>query len=73
MLRRSILPRLTTSARIAKAPIAKAPIAVAPTAKAPRALLSLRLVRGLPLDYDELERWPCVGYEPGMRSRKGER
>src|SRR5215218_927369 len=37
MLRRSILPRFTRSARIAKAPIAKAPIAVAPTAKAPRA------------------------------------
>jgi hypothetical protein len=29
--------------------------------------------RGLPLDYDELERWTRVGYERGMRSRKGER
>ena len=29
--------------------------------------------RGFPLDYDELERWTRVGYEPGMRSRKGER
>jgi hypothetical protein len=28
---------------------------------------------GLPLDYDELERWTRVGYERGMRSRKGER
>ena len=35
MLRCSILPRFTASARIAKAPIAKAPIAVAPTATAP--------------------------------------
>jgi hypothetical protein len=26
-----------------------------------------------PLDYDELERWTPVGYERGMRSRKGER
>ena len=26
-----------------------------------------------PLDYDELERWTCVGFERGMRSRKGER
>jgi hypothetical protein len=25
------------------------------------------------LDYDELERWTRVGYERGMRSRKGER
>ena len=29
--------------------------------------------RGLPLDYDELERWTRVGFERGMRSRKGER
>jgi hypothetical protein len=29
--------------------------------------------RGFPLDYDELERWTGVGYERGMRSRKGER
>ena len=28
---------------------------------------------GNPLDYDELERWTRVGYERGMRSRKGER
>ncbi len=29
--------------------------------------------KGTPLDYDELERWTRVGYERGMRSRKGER
>jgi hypothetical protein len=29
--------------------------------------------RGLPFDFDELERWTRVGYERGMRSRKGER
>jgi hypothetical protein len=29
--------------------------------------------RGLPFDYEELERWTRVGYERGMRSRKGER
>jgi hypothetical protein len=29
--------------------------------------------RGLPFDYDDLERWTRVGYERGMRSRKGER
>jgi hypothetical protein len=29
--------------------------------------------RGFPLDYDELERWTRIGYERGMRSRKGER
>ena len=30
--------------------------------------------RGLPFDYDELERWTRVGYKRGMRSsRKGER
>jgi hypothetical protein len=29
--------------------------------------------RGFPLDFDELERWTRVGYERGMRSRKGER
>ena len=28
---------------------------------------------GVPLDYDELERWTRIGYERGMRSRKGER
>jgi hypothetical protein len=29
--------------------------------------------RGLPFDYDELERWTRVGFERGTRSRKGER
>jgi hypothetical protein len=29
--------------------------------------------RGLPMDYDELERWTRVGFERGMRSRRGER
>jgi hypothetical protein len=29
--------------------------------------------RGMPLDYGELERWSRVGFERGMRSRKGER
>jgi hypothetical protein len=29
--------------------------------------------RGLPFDYDELEHWTRVGYERGMRFRKGER
>ena len=29
--------------------------------------------RGLPFDYDELERWTRVGYERGVRSREGER
>jgi len=29
--------------------------------------------RGLPMDYDELERWTRVGFERGMRLRKGER
>jgi hypothetical protein len=28
---------------------------------------------GVPLDYPELERWTRVGFERGMRSRKGER
>jgi hypothetical protein len=28
---------------------------------------------GKPLDFNELERWTRVGYERGMRSRKGER
>jgi hypothetical protein len=28
---------------------------------------------GKPLDYTDLERWTRVGYERGMRSRKGER
>jgi hypothetical protein len=28
---------------------------------------------GKPLDYEALERWTRVGYERGMRSRKGER
>jgi hypothetical protein len=27
--------------------------------------------RGLPFDYDELERWTRVGYERGMRSARG--
>jgi hypothetical protein len=29
--------------------------------------------RGLPFDYDDLERSTRVGYERGERSRKGER
>jgi hypothetical protein len=29
--------------------------------------------RGLPFDFDDLERWTRVGYERGTRSRKGER
>jgi len=29
--------------------------------------------RGVPLDYDELERWTRVGFERGTRSRNGER
>ena len=29
--------------------------------------------RGMPFDYEELERWTRVGYERGMRSRQGER
>jgi hypothetical protein len=29
--------------------------------------------RGLPMDYDELERWTRFGYERGTRFRKGER
>jgi hypothetical protein len=36
-------------------------------------LIMARNGRGLPFDYDELERWTRVGYERGMRSRKGER
>ena len=28
---------------------------------------------GKPFDFNELERWTRVGYERGMRSRKGER
>jgi hypothetical protein len=28
---------------------------------------------GLPMDYDELECWMTVGYERGMRFRKGKR
>jgi hypothetical protein len=28
---------------------------------------------GKPLDYDELERWTRIGFERGLRSRKGER
>jgi hypothetical protein len=28
---------------------------------------------GKPLKYHELERWKSIGYERGMRSRKGER
>src|SRR5215207_4828494 len=29
--------------------------------------------RGLPMDYDELERWTRVGYERGLAARLGER
>jgi hypothetical protein len=29
--------------------------------------------RGLPMDYDELERWTRVGYQRGMKSLRGER
>jgi hypothetical protein len=29
--------------------------------------------RGLPMDYDELQRWTRVGYERCTRSRKGDR
>jgi hypothetical protein len=29
--------------------------------------------RGLPMDFDELERWTRVGFERGTRSRRGER
>jgi hypothetical protein len=29
--------------------------------------------RGVPLDYDELERWTRVGYERGTKARHGER
>ena len=29
--------------------------------------------RGVPLDYDELERWTRVGYERGSAARRGER
>ena len=29
--------------------------------------------RGLPVDYDELQRWTGVGFEGGRRSRSGER
>ena len=28
---------------------------------------------GLPMDYDELERWTRVGFDRGMASRRGER
>ena len=28
---------------------------------------------GLPLDYDELERWTRIGFERGMAMRRGER
>jgi hypothetical protein len=28
---------------------------------------------GVPLNYGDLERWTRIGYERGMRSRKGER
>lgn len=27
---------------------------------------------GTPLDYDELKRWSRLGYERGMRSRRGD-
>ena len=36
-------------------------------------LILARGGRGFPLDYEELERWTRVGFERGMRSRKGER
>jgi hypothetical protein len=36
-------------------------------------LILARDGRGLPFDYDELERWTRTGYERGMTSRKGER
>jgi hypothetical protein len=29
--------------------------------------------RGLPMDYDELERWTRIGFERGTRSKHGER
>jgi hypothetical protein len=29
--------------------------------------------RGLPMDYDELERWTRIGFERGMAMRRGER
>jgi hypothetical protein len=29
--------------------------------------------RGMPMDYDELERWTRVGFERGTRLRRGER
>jgi hypothetical protein len=36
-------------------------------------LILARDGRGLPMDYDELERWTGVGFERGTRSRHGER
>jgi hypothetical protein len=35
-----------------------------------RAIIVAAGDRGLPMDYDELERWTRIGYERGMRSRK---
>jgi hypothetical protein len=29
--------------------------------------------RGLPMDYDELDRWTRIGFERGMAMRRGER
>jgi hypothetical protein len=29
--------------------------------------------RGLPMDYDELERWTRVGFERGTAAQRGER
>jgi hypothetical protein len=29
--------------------------------------------RGLPMDYDELERWTRIGFERGSAMRRGER
>jgi hypothetical protein len=37
------------------------------------AILILAGGDGVPLDYDDLERWTRVGYERRMRFRKGER
>jgi hypothetical protein len=64
----------------AAAPADIAPVPVVPVELIPVSHLALDLPvivagggRGLPLDYDELERWTRIGYERGMRSRKGER
>jgi hypothetical protein len=39
---------------------------------AARMLIMAGVGNGTPLNYDELERWTSVGFERGMRSRKGE-